>query len=290
MFSKKSIRVEVQKISGNYTPFSGTYSFSDLPIEVKINKVKMPAGYTANIDIYGITKSKMDSMTVLRWKTLNIDKIAVRVYVNDGKGEDLLFEGNVMSAAPNYNNAPDICISITACAGAWYNLMTDVPPSSFSDATVSAPILFNDICSKYGLKADVRGLNDKMTSLTYVDGNGLAVRLAKAAKALDVQYFIDNSVVRVWPKDNFRYEVGQPITLTSNDYIGYPSFNAAGIHLKLDRLLHPVQLGDFFIIKNSEVTAANDKWAICKIIYNISTRLGGKWQTEMDGVRVGILD
>lgn len=288
MYSKKTLRVEVQKISGNLTPFSGTYNFVNLPVEVKINKVKLPAGYSAIINIYGLSKQKLDSITTIAWKTGFIDQIAVRVFANDGNGEHLLFEGNVMSAIPNYSSAPDVCISITACAGAFYNLMTDVPPSSIKEGEeVPVRQVFEEICKQYGVVLDDRGVEGSCT-FPRIDGNGLAERISRAAKAYNVNFYIDNNSVTIYPKDSYDYKAKNNLVWTKNDYIGYPSFNNTGIDLKLDRILFSLQLGDFFTIKGSEVSAANDKWFVVKVSYDLSTKIGGKWEMNVSGVRVGI--
>lgn len=288
MFSKKSIRVEVQKISGNYTPFSGTYSFSDLPIEVRISKTKIPAGYSASINIYGISKQKMDSITTIGWKTGMIDEITVCVYANDGDGEHLLFQGQVMSALPNYSNAPDVCISITACAGAFHNIKTDVPPSSVLGENVPAPKLFEKICNDYGVTLINKGVKDVYCGKNpRIDGDGLTTRISKAAKAYGIDFFINNNSVTIYKKGSKDY-IGQKEKLKwdSKDYIGYPSFNNAGIELKFDRVMFALELGNIFIIKNSNIDLANDTWFITKITYDLSTRLGGKWIMGVCGTRV----
>lgn len=286
MFSEKKIRVEVQKISGSFTPFSGVYNFVDLPIEVKINKVKLPAGYTATINIYGVSKQTMDSMTLITWQVGLIDQIAVRVFANDGDGEHLLFEGQIMSALPNYSNAPDVCISINACAGAFYNLVTDVPPSSDENGKeVPVRQVFEDICNQYGVNLDNRGV-EGTCRYPRIEGDGLLSRITAASKAYNVTAIIENGTVIIFPKGSTLYK-SQEWYWTSQDYIGYPSFNITGIDLKLDRAIYNLQLWDFFTLRGSIIPAANDRWAIIKITYNISTKIGGKWEMSVSGIRVG---
>lgn len=288
MFSKKKLHVQIQKISGKLTPFSGTYDFVDLPIDVKINKVTLPAGYSATINIYGVSKQMMNSITTICWRTGFIDQIAVRVFADDGDGEHLLFEGSIMSAIPNYSSAPDVYISINACAGAYNNFVTDVPPSSISEGKeVPVRQVFLEICKQYKVTLVDRGVKGTCT-FPRIDGNGLAERISKAARTYNVNFFIENNSVTIYPKGSWDYKVKNDLVWTKDDYVGYPSFSNTGIEVKLDRVLFALTLGDFFTIKDSEIEVANDKWFVVKIEYDLSTKIGGKWEMKVDGVRVGI--
>ena len=284
MFSKKEIRVVIYKREQTGTQ---EFNFVNLPIEVKINKAILPAGSSAMINIYGISKDKMDAITTIAWKTGFIDNKDLIIFANDGDGEHVLFSGKVMSAFPNYNNAPDICISINACAGAYYNLVTDVPPSSIREgAEVPVHQVFAEICKQYNMNFENRGVFS-VCKYPRTEGHGLADRLYKAARAYNVNVVIEGNNVTIWPKDSYLY-TAQQLTLTSKDYIGYPSFNTTGIDIKLDRLLRSLRLGDFFTIAGSDVSAANDRWSVIKIVFDISTKIGGKWEMDVSAVRVGL--
>lgn len=288
MFAQKKIRVVVQKSAGPSSKYNDEYNFVNLPIEVKINKAILPAGYSAQINIYGISKEKMDSITTIAWKTGMIDNKVIMVYANDGDGEHLLFQGTIMSAFPNYNSAPDICISITACAGAYNNLVTDVPPSSIKEGQqVPVRQVFQTICDQYGMELDFRDEREIYCKFPRTEGNGLGDRLARAARTYNMNVTMDGVNVRVWPKDTYAYN-SQSLEFTKKDYIGYPSFTTMGIDLKLDVLKRSMTLGDFFTIKGSDVSAANDKWSVTKIGFNISTKIGGKWEMDISAVRVGV--
>lgn len=286
MFSKKTIRVEVQRISGEFYPGVSTLEFKDLPIEVDLNLVTLPSGISGRIKIYGVSKEHMRAITTLKWKQVFIDQKAVRVYVNDGDGEHLLFEGNIMSAVPDYNSAPDVCISIDACAGAYYNLKSDVSPSIVhKDAPTH--LIFEKICKDFGVGFKNHGVDGSVSREQVFDQIGLSNRINAAARALNVYVVIENNTVHIYPNGD-SYEANNWI-FTKENYVGYPSFNVCGIEIKLDRLVKSISLADFFTIKDSEITAANDKWKILKIKYKLSTKIGGKWLCMISGLRVGVV-
>lgn len=282
MFSKKSLRVEVQNVEGDFFPGINTLEFKDLPIEVDLNFVTLPAGISGKIKIYGVSKKHMDAITTIKWKQDFITQKAVRVYANDGEGENLLFEGNIMSAVPNYNSAPDVCISIDACAGAYSNLKS-VSPSTLQ-GEVSAHQVFQKICSDFGVNFENYGVVGKNEKDPNYPQDGLANRINAAAKNLDVYVVMDNNTVKIYPNNGYKANNWK---LTKQNYIGYPTFNSIGVEIKLDRLYYAMSLADFFTISGSEVSAANDTWKVIKMNYKLSTKIGGKWFMAVSGVRMG---
>lgn len=285
MFSKKTLRVVIQNMEGEFYPGVSTIEFKDLPIEVKINKTELPAGLQATINIYGASKRHMNSITTIQWLTDFIVQKAILVYANDGGGEKLLFQGNIMNAQPDYGTAPDVKITINACAGAYYNLMSDVPPSSL-EGEVPVHLIFQKICNDYGIKTfRNHGVVGKTCKNPRVDGFGMSTRLFNASKAYDVYVIINNSSVDIYP--NGENISGTNWKFTPKTYIGYPTFTQTGISLKLDSL-YDVNLMDYFIIDKSEVTPANDRWHVIKVSYDVSTKIGGKWIMAIEGVRVGV--
>lgn len=285
MFSKKTLRVLIQNMEGEFYPGVSVIEFKNLPIDVKISATELPAGLQATVNIYGASKKHMDAITTIQWLTDFIVQKAILVYANDGEGERLLFQGNIMNAQPDYGKAPDVKITINACAGAYYNLKSDVPPSSL-EGEVPVHLIFQKICNDFGISI-VRnhGVVGKTCKNPRIEGFGLANRINAAMKAYDVYAIINNNSVDIYP--NAENINGTNWKFTPDKYIGYPSFTQVGVSLKLDTL-YDVNLMDYFTISGSEVTPANDKWKVIKVSYDVSTKIGGKWFMSIEGVRVGV--
>ena len=286
MFSKKTLRVVIQNMEGEFSPGVSSIEFKDLPIEAKITKTELPAGIQATVHIYGASKKHMDEITTIQWITGFVVQKAILVYADDGEGEKLLFQGNIMNAQPDYGSAPDVKITINACAGAYYNLKSDVPPSSL-EGEVPVHLIFQKICNDYGIKT-IRnhGVVGKTCKNPRVEGFGMSNRLFAASKAYDVYVIINNASVDIYP--NGKGVIGTNWEFTPNTYRGYPTFTQTGIALRLDTL-YDVNLMDYFTIKNSQVTPANDRWHVIRVSYNVSTKIGGKWFMAIEGVRVGVV-
>ena len=293
MFSKKSLRVEILRQDGYFYEEKNTLSFKDLPIEVKIDITELMSGFSAIVKIYGVSKEHLDMITTLQWyKRLDdetsafIDKKFIRIFVNDGMGEYVLFEGDIMSAKPVYETAPDVHIEIEAVAGAFFNMISEIPPSQLV-GKVPAPKFYEKICSQYGVQCIIHG--EEKDYGQCIDPRqeevGLKPRIDAATKAYGGYALVFNNRVEIFPsvpKEGENYI--KIFTFTPENYIGYPSFIQGGIKIRTDELVN-IMLRDIFKIKNSQVTPANDAWRCFKISYNLSTKIGGKWFMEIVGSR-----
>jgi len=281
MFSKKTLRVEIQNLEGDFFSGINNLVFKDLPIEAEVTAVKLPAGISAKIKIYGVSKKNMDAITTLKWRDGFIVQKAIRLYANNGEGEFLLYEGNIMEASPDYSKAPDVCISIQSCAGAFFNLKSDIPPSSLPEG-VPVPNIFQKICKDFGVGFKNNGVTGNSSGSIYFDQSGLFNRINAAAKAYNVYPVIENNLVKIYPNDGYSETKWN---FTKNDYVGYPTLSANSYRIKLDHLYN-VSLRDIFTISGSEVTPANATFHVIKVSYNISTKIGGNWLMTIDGGRI----
>ena len=281
MFSKKTLRVEIQNLEGEFFSGINNLEFKDLPIEAEVTAVKLPAGLSAKIKIYGVSKKNMDAITTLKWHDDFIVQKAIRLYANNGEGEFLLYEGNIMNASPEYDKAPDVYISIQSCAGAFFNLKSEIPPSSLPEGA-PVPNIFQKICTDFGIDFRNNGVDGISSGSIYFDQSGLFNRINAASKAYNVYPIISNNVVDIYPMDGYS---AKKWTFTKNDYVGYPTMSANSYKITLDHLYN-VQLRDIFTISGSEVSPANDTFHVIKVMYNVSTKIGGNWLMTIDGVRI----
>lgn len=281
MFSKKKLRVEIQNLEGNFFTGVNTLSFENLPIEAKLSYVTLPAGISGRINIYGVSKQHMDAITTIKWQEDFIVQKAIRLFADNGEGEFLLFEGNIMSANPQYDKAPDVCIGIDACAGAFFNLKSEIPPSSLP---MGAPVpnVFQKICEDFGVGFVNNGVTGIVGGSVYFDQNGLFDRINAAAKAYNVYPIMYNNRVEIYPQNGFSPKLWK---FTKQNYVGYPTLTAANYQIKLDHIYN-VDLRDRFSISGSEVSPANTTFQVIKIVYDISTKIGGNWLMILDGVKI----
>ena len=242
VFSKKTLRAEIQTTNGDFIiGKSRVINIVDFPMDVEITKVFGAAGLSANIKIYGASKSVMEAMTRLKWQEYRVPMKAIRIFADDGNGEKLLYEGNIVSADPIYN-APNVYIDIQSDAGAYYNLLSDIPPSSLPG---TAPVPISDVFKKIANDFGVGFRNNGVTGVCYepyFGEAGLYNRIRAAAIAHNVDYVIHNKYVEIFPQD-MKYSYKKVWNITKDYYIGYPIFTDAGIRLTLDTIID-ISAGD----------------------------------------------
>lgn len=279
MFSSKRIKVEITIYDDKFET-GRVLTFENLPVRAEIVKVGFPSTPKANIQIFGVSKDKMDTITTVSWKTGFISKKRIRLYTDEGSGYSLLFEGGIMYAAPVYKTAPNIYIQIESSVVAYPNIKAVPPFKVKGEATIFSVI--KGICEQYDMPCVNKGV-EGVCSDPYFNQAGLANRVKAACDAYGVVPRIKNNRVEVWPKGGFST---RKFTFNKLNYTGYPSFNATGIIINCDTMID-IDVSDSFEIKDSEVTLAQDTWQCEKIVYSLQTLTnGGKWNMMLYGRRI----
>ena len=250
--------------------------FRGLPVELELDYAGIFS--TAKIRIYGLSKIHVDSITSISFfVTPYIPEFYIKVFIDEGLGEEELYSGTVQKAVPNYTNAPDVFVEIESYAGTFSNLMDGIPPTSI-DGDVLAPDLFRKLCQDYNVDFVNHNVQKVCGGSPRYDQVGFMNRLRKAAKDYDVYVELYNDAVHIWETSNKVWKI------TKDDYIGYPTFNQIGVGIVLDKAIR-IRRSDSFVISGSEIEAANGRWHVNTVKYSLSTRIGGKWQVAVTGWR-----
>ena len=281
MFSQKKVKIQiVEKDELNNSVV--TWEWTDYPMDVVINKV-ITFGMNAHVKIYGLSKESMESITLCQWKNLVLENQRdIYIFADDGNGEREIYSGAIIVAKPVYEQ-PNVYIDIQASTGTFQNTMGEIPPSSL-EGEVSVPDIFEKIAKDYGLP-----LLNKSVSFggekykdPYFDQNGLRNRLQAAANAYNYDFVILSDGIEIYPlkSDEFLIKTWE---ISKEDYVGYPSFTDVGISLVFDEIFD-FQINEKIKVYGSEIEVANDVWTINQIVYNLSTKIGGKWFMQVNGV------
>lgn len=276
MFGKKSIRVLIQKSKGEFKEGVNTLEFKGLPVEARINR--SGSSSESIIKIYGISKEHINSITWLPNLGIKQDApLKIALYVDEGVGESLLYVGVIRDACPEYMQAPDICIDIKCVALAFQNLMGSIPPTSFK-GEARVPDIYKAVCASYKTPFYDRTVKESpMVKAPLLNQKSITKRLDALKEAYpDIVYKEYNDTVYIYNKNNEDVKY----TFTPNDFIGYPAFNQYGISIYLDRVIS-IKPAEAIEIKGSEIDSINRQWRVVSLKYNISTKIGGKWEMEI---------
>lgn len=289
MFSEKKLRITITRYEGtmgNIVLNSGIkYVFEDFRVDCNIKKVPASCGYTASIDIYGISQQEMNKITNICWINGQLIPMAIRIQANEGNGYVTLFEGGIMEAVPNYKNVPDVSIHIESSMMVYPNLKK-VPPISLTTNTIISSFC-GELCGQYGYNADtdehVADLIWKGDTKT-LDQKTFGLRLKEFCKIVGLEYSLRNNFVKFYKKGTGARTVWK---FTPNTYIGYPTFENFGISIQTENITKDINCMDAFQISGSIIPQVNTHWIINSIDYKLETRKeGGAWQMTIHGTRI----
>lgn len=289
MFSEKKVKIEI--ILYDYKSLNGetvtnfksgkVLTFENYRVNCKILKVPSCAGYTASIDIYGISEQNLEQMTMIAWINGEIVPRGVKIYADDGRGYQILFEGGIMEALPVYKEVPDVAIHIESSMLVYPNLMK-VPPISLTNGA-SIPLFCQQLCSAYGVACDVDdSVKQSWNGGTIVfNQDNLGDRL-DALKNIGLDYVFRNGV--------FVFAVGAETTrkwfFNPQNYVGYPTFETFGICIETADVTSKINCGDIINIKGSDIAVACGDWQVNKIEYNLQPRKpNGEWSMKIHTTR-----
>lgn len=289
MFSEKKVKVEVilydyKTLNGEtVTNFSTgkVLTFEDYRVNCNIEKVTSSAGYTASIDIYGVSQQNLEQMTMIAWINGEIVPRGVKIYADDGNGYQILFEGGIMEALPVYKGVPDVAIHIESSMLVYPNLMK-VPPISLKNGT-SIPLFCQELCSKYGVACDVdiSAMKTWNGGTKLFDQDNLGDRL-DALKDIGLDYNFGAGVyIFASGAETRKRWYFEPA-----NYVGYPTFETFGICIETADVTSKINCGDVINLKGSDVAVACGDWQVYKIEYSLQPRKpDGDWSMKIHTTR-----
>lgn len=293
MFSKKRLKVVISKwqttvIGGvNIVDFgkSTQYTFTDAKISCTIKKVPATCGYTASIDIYGVSQTSLNQITNIAWIQGQITPMGVTIYADDGNGFVQVFEGGVMEATPNYQNVPDVSIHIESSMMVYPNLKK-VPPISLTKNTIISDFC-KELCSKY----DYGCKTSPELSLMFWKGTtkefnqkDFGSRIKELCRVAGLSFTMGNNSVEFYKRGE---GVRRVWNLDKTQYDGYPTFKNTGMTLRVHHITTKMNCGDGIRITGSIVPQANAYWEVISMSYKLETwKENGAWDIDIHCIRV----
>lgn len=292
-FLIRILKVVVTLQSGTTYTFDGTpQSFSPfvpgLRIEADIENVVLPSpGGNAAIWIHGATLDEINAMSVAGtlWRT--VPGMTVQVWAGDSSDASnltLIHHGQVLEARPEFEGMPDVAFFISSSPGLPLQMDNTVTPTSVNGA-VSAQTMLQQICAKVGVTLDYNG-DDVMLSYHYTAGSAWD-QVVDVIYAARLRSWFDGvaNTLHVTPQTS-GLPAG-PVTISpDNGMIGYPSFEAALIHVRtiFDQSIAAVVKGPLNQIQvQSQLAAAQGAFVVQNMRFNLSCNDpdGGPWEIDI---------
>jgi hypothetical protein len=261
--------------------------------------------------IYGVSQSDMNAITVLQFQTLSQDYIPNTITVSAIDGPEnpptVLFTGNIINAWGNYQAQPEVFLQIDAQT-ALLNRLTPIPPTSYPDSVdvVTAMSQLVTAMNNSGATPKLTFENDLTTSIqlpaTYLWGTAID-QAKQLAEASGIWWGIDNNILWIanpgGSRNNVTASAGSttsnsvdfgltanpqssaaaaiPLISPDTDLKGYPSFDAQG-YLNFEVKFNPAITFLGQIQVQSSIPKANGKWIVVGVAHKLeSQKVGGAW-------------
>ncbi len=234
------------------------------------------AGGIAEIAIYGMSLSQMNSLTVMATKQLgNVQKNEISISAGDTNGLSLIYKGNVFAAWADARAMPEVCFRVAATVQSYIDVQKIDPTSVKGSGDVAQ--MFQGLAKQGQFSFENNGVKTKLSN-PYLSGS-LGTQMRELAEHAGIQWVIDKGTLAIWPTGKSRQGGGALIS-PQTGMVGYPSFNEAGIIVTT--LFNPsINYGQTVTIQ-SDITPACGQWTIVRQEYNLeAVTRHGAWFLDL---------
>ena len=263
---------------------TNTVTISGLRVHAMIAKAGGPMIASAQVSIFGLTKSKLNELTGPSFGT---DTVRMRNNIiqisagDDTYGMATIFEGVITVCYADFNSPPDSVLTVMAQSAILY-AVRDMEPTSYTPSA-DAAVLAQEIASKMRVGFLNHGVS-KILSTPYYWGTAKQ-QLDKLKLDANFSYIIEEGILEIWPSDGNRGGV-IPLINKASGMIGYPSFSNLGLSVKT--LYNPNIFFGKKVKVESDLTPANGEWYVFDLNHNIQSETpGGQWMTSFNGRPLG---
>ena len=277
-FTRKILEVRVTLRAGSFGDGKGnTKIITGVPLKVKIEKNGPPDKNKASVEAMGLRYEDMEQLSTLAFKPLKTAKNVMEIYAGDEKdGLSLAFQGEVTSAAADFNTAPDIWFKLEALAG-YFGATTAQGPSAVRGNQPVADFIARQ-AQVMGYTFRNNGVSAQLNNSVF---NGSPLEQAHAAaREVGAELLLDDGVLTLSPAGGATG--AQAVKLTKETgMLGYPTLTSEGVEVKA--ISDPAfKIGGFVAIE-SVVPKASGTWRIIKLAHELHAFVpnGGPWESKM---------
>lgn len=274
-FNRKVIKITLV-LGGKEESFTSDnknkLSATGLRISAEITNGNGAPSPSARVRVYGLPMETMDKLIRIRIRDLESLKDTIIVEAGE-EGDELtvVFKGGITYAEPDFAEAPNVSVIITAQT-AVMETMGSTAAESYEGPQEVVNIMGN-ICKRIGYTFEENGVNQKLDNV-YLCNSDIK-KIQWLAESANLDLYIENSHIAVTNKGQPR-KLKIPVITPNTGLVGYPTPTKFGVQFKCfyDPL---VRFGGLVRINDSLIDVCNGDW----LIYGVRTLL----ETESDSAR-----
>lgn len=274
-FSQKLIKATITSGGGGFSPINT----QGLRTTFHCLSAGGDSMIEADLIIYGIPLSIQNQVSTLGWQGQKPNADSISVYAGDSQaGLALIFTGTIWAAYSDFQGGPNVPLHITSHSGHRETGIA-VPPTSINSKSADVSQMFSKLASQMGLQFENNNVQSKI-AYPYFPGDP-HTQAAELATATNTRWVIERGKLAIWPPDGNR---SNNVTVgPGNGLVGYPSWSAQGIKLKI--AYSPQQdftQGGQITVAGSAITNANGTWTINRLEWSLQAFTpNGQWFVDV---------
>jgi hypothetical protein len=269
---------------GNYD----TVTVSGLRVQANIQNSIPPMQGGANVRVHGLTPSLHNQLS--RLNRLDNGQVAIRYNQltiqagDDQSGMSTVFSGHITFSQPDYNNAPDSSLIISAQAG-YLDAIRPTPVLSYS-AQADVAVIMQTLAAQAGYQFENTGVSVAL-STPYLWGSPRQ-QMEMAARAANINWVIEKNTLAIWPKGGARGGA-VPLISPSTGMIGYPSLQDQANGWSIRTLFNPnLFIGGSCKIQSS-IPNANGTFQVYQLSHALESETpNGKWESSFQAQNINV--
>ncbi|MDC9591040.1 hypothetical protein PSI23_17545 [Xenorhabdus sp. XENO-10] len=278
-YKQRKIKVEFKLVDGKTFDDSenNILTFENMRAYVNIGAYGGMSGTQMTLQIWGLS---MQQMAALSYRGFWIDEAKFNrmcVWADD----QMIFEGFISDAYADYNQLPDVPLTITASMSFGLRLK-EVEPFS-AEGNVDIVDIITAMARKADLKVENHGVKGVFMPNPHFTGN-VVHQIQQAASALNIETDFTVDRVIIWRSGKQREE---PLLFTSpkNGLVGYPIFTKEGL------MATTIFCNDLFLGRRIQIETdlpnASGVYEVTKAEHHLTSWVeGGQWHTSFSGIPV----
>lgn len=281
-FQPRLIDLVIKLDSGTFDGDADTVRLTGLRCEVEIDEAGLYTQSGAHVRVWGVAQNTMDRLTLLSWHAPTLGYNVLEVFAGTNEADmSLIFSGNIFSAMPNFQGAPEVSFEMEAQSGLVKQLATD-SPLTFG-GTNSVASIMGVLAKGLGVTLENNGVTGSLTDM-YLGGT-LLDKVNTIAQAAGIDYYYDEGarILAICPRGMPRNDDAVLISEGSG-LVGWPQITKQGV--------------DFTVLHNPSITRGKPLWVESSrpnvnggwYAYAMAHRLhsqvpGGPWFTHISASR-----
>lgn len=253
-----------------------TVKLEGLRSSAKIVRAGGASMSTAQVSIYGMTKSQMDQLSTLGMQIKQVPISTMIIEAGDEDGMSKVFEGTISGSWGDYDAQPDVSLRVEAQASLVDAVSTAVPTSY--EGGVDVATAMQGFASEMNLTFENHGVDAKLAD-PYFYGSPRNKALA-CAQAAGIRWVIEDGVLAIWPQNGAR-EGDVILVSKETGMVGYPAYTISGVAITM--LFNPALKYGRKIQVKSDLTAANGDWGVVTVDDDLESQVpNGSWFSRVE--------